>query len=97
MINRLVKMSFKPEECDNFLHFFSTVYPTIKEFEGCIHLELWRGTQEQNVFFTYSVWQSEHHLNQYRFSEFFKKTWDSTRVLFNKKAEAISCEKVYPK
>lgn len=89
-------MTFRPEESQRFADFFSTVYPTIKAFEGCQHLELWRDTTDQNIYFTFSVWESEHHLNQYRFSDFFKQTWDTTRAMFEKKAEAVSCEKVYP-
>ena len=77
---------------NDFISLFGEVKNKIALFNGCIHLELWRDVNEQNVFFTYSVWESETHLNHYRFSELFKETWSKAKVLFSEKAEARSLE-----
>ena len=62
----------------------------IANCEGCEGLTLLRDAHESNVLFTYSYWQTEQHLNQYRFSELFKDTWSKTKILFNHKAIAWS-------
>ena len=45
-------------------------------------------------FFTYSYWDSENDLNNYRKSELFNEVWTFTKKLFNAKPEAWSVEKL---
>lgn len=93
MIIRIVQMTFKTDEVPNFLALFEERKERIRSFEGCHHLELWQGENDANVFFTYSIWDSEEHLNHYRFSELFKDTWAKTKVLFDAKPKAWSVTK----
>jgi heme-degrading monooxygenase HmoA len=44
--------------------------------------------------FTYSQWESEAHLNNYRASDLFAVTWRDTKAKFAHKAEAWSVEQV---
>lgn len=90
MIKRIVQMTFDPERIDTFKAFFEKRRDTIRSFEGCRHLELWQDINHQNIFFTHSIWDSEHHLNQYRFSDFFKDTWAQTKAMFIEKPQAWS-------
>ena len=83
-------MTFKAEEVNKFTGLFDERKQTIKSFPGCTHLELWQDNANENVFFTYSIWNSEADLNHYRFSEFFKDTWGKTKVLFSQKPQAWS-------
>lgn len=83
-------MIFSDNNTEEFIHIFEERKDTIKSFPGCIHLELWQDTNDKTVFFTYSVWESEKHLDHYRFSPFFKETWSLTKVLFKEKPEAWS-------
>jgi heme-degrading monooxygenase HmoA len=45
---------------------------------------------DEQVFFTYSKWESEADLNHYRFSAFFKETWTKTKMLFAAQPNAWS-------
>src|SRR5213593_3075736 len=90
MITRIVKLTLQPDKIDAFMQIFSEVKDTIAEFDGCHHVELLQDIHSPNIFFTYSIWEDEHYLNHYRFSDFFKQTWDRSRKLFSKKAEAWS-------
>lgn len=90
MITRIVKMTFREDAIDEFTALFTERKATIRGFEGCTHLELWRDHDATNIFFTYSKWNTEDDLNNYRFSPFFKDTWTKTKVLFAGKAEAWS-------
>lgn len=88
MIKRIVKMSFNPEHISDFTDVFRTNWQHIKNFEGCRHVELLQDELNPNIFFTYSLWDSEVYLNAYRDSELFAQVWGKTKVLFNAKPEA---------
>ncbi len=87
-------MSFEPSNIEEFLTNFDQVKDKIRHFEGCNFLELYRDKQQPHIFFTYSYWDSEMHLNQYRHSDLFKGVWSKTKPLFNAKPEAWSVDKV---
>ena len=95
MIRRVVKMSFQEEKIDEFISNFEANKEKIRNFSGCLHLELWNDIKDKNVFFTYSHWESEDALNSYRHSEMFKGVWAKTKILFNEKPEAWSVDKHY--
>jgi len=90
MIIRIVQMTFKPEMVENFKTLFAERKPVIRNFPGCTHLELWQDTTRENIFFTYSHWESEANLDHYRFSQFFKETWGLTKAMFADKPQAWS-------
>jgi heme-degrading monooxygenase HmoA len=83
-------MSFDPEKVHDFIVLFNESKEHIAHFPGCTSLKLLRDAQEANVYFTYSTWLSQEHLDQYRKSELFKNVWSQTRVLFNDKPMAWS-------
>ncbi|MCH4823895.1 antibiotic biosynthesis monooxygenase [Gramella lutea] len=94
MFVRIVKMGFQPDKIDEFLWNFEENKAKIRGFEGCEFLELYRGKDNTNQFFTYSYWKDEESLENYRNSELFKNVWASTKILFNEKPEAWSVDKV---
>ena len=50
------------------------------------------------MFFTYSYWNSENDLNEYRNSELFAKVWAETKPMFAEKAQAwsVACKVELP-
>lgn len=94
MIVRIVKMEFEQAKVDAFLRLFNSTRDKIAGFEGCKGLELLAGANATNLFFTYSIWNSEEDLENYRNSELFKETWAKTKILFSNKPEAWSLLKV---
>ena len=87
-------MSFEPAKIEEFLANFEVIKIKIRNFEGCNLLELYRDQNNTNIFFTYSYWNSEADLNNYRHSELFKGVWAKTKPLFNAKPEAWSVDKL---
>jgi len=84
------------DKVETFKALFEEKKHLIRSFPGCNYLELLQGkAARNNVFFTYSYWDSEEDLNNYRYSDLFAETWKSTKALFIKKAEAISLEKIH--
>lgn len=92
MIIRIVKMTFDPQKVSSFLDVFDASKEMIRNFAGCSHLKLLNDINSPNIFFTYSHWESEAHLDAYRNSELFQTTWARTKILFAAKPEAWSVE-----
>lgn len=85
-------MTFQPDRVDEFTTLFESVSKKIRIFPGCTYLKLMRDHNQPQVFVTYSKWQSEKDLNEYRKSELFAQTWIKTKVLFADKPVAFSLE-----
>lgn len=95
MIARVVKMHFREEEVDSFKELFEEIKFKIRAFPGVLHLECLQDISNPCIFFTYSHWESERDLENYRHSELFKSTWAKTKVLFEEKAEAWSTQTIF--
>jgi len=91
---RIVKLSFKPEHISTFINNFESHKTKIRNFKGCEKLELLCDKNQDHIFFTYSCWQTEADLENYRHSELFKSVWAKTKLLFNDKPLAWSVERV---
>ncbi|MEO2061070.1 MAG: antibiotic biosynthesis monooxygenase family protein [Mesonia sp.] len=94
MLVRIVKMTFKEEEIENFKHLFDEKKSLIRGVAGCQFLELYQDQQNKSIFFTYSYWENDEALQNYRHSELFKEVWANTKVKFDAKPEAWSVNKL---
>ena len=94
MFIRIVKMSFEEKHIDTFLENFHQNKTDIRNFNGCRLLELYRDKEHSNVFFTYSYWEAQENLDNYRQSDLFKSVWAKTKILFNDKPQAWSVDKI---
>ena len=95
MLVRIVKMSFKEDKIDDFINNFNVHKDKIRNTQGCKLLELYRDKTNPTVFFTYSYWETELDLENYRNSELFVNVWNITKLFFKDKPEAWSIYKVY--
>jgi len=94
MLVRIVKLSLQEEKIKEFISNFNKQKESIRHFPGCQFLELYNDKQAKNVFFTYSYWDNEDALNNYRHSEIFQGIWAVTKPMFNAKPEAWSVDKL---
>ena len=94
MFVRIVKLSFHEGNIPAFLENFELVKNQIRNFPGNRLLELYQDKTNPSIFFTYSYWESEDDLEDYRKSALFKDVWDFTKKLFNDKPEAWSVDKI---
>jgi len=86
-------MSFKADKIDEFLINFDANKEKIRNTKGCHLLELYRDKTQTNNFFTYSYWDKDQDLENYRNSDLFKNVWAKTKVLFSEKPQAWSVDK----
>ncbi len=94
MFIRIVKLTFETSKVESFLENFNKNKNEIRNFDGCRLLEIYRDKNNRDVFFSYSYWESEEHLNAYRNSDFFKSVWEKTKILFSDKPMAWSVDKI---
>ncbi|MBI2722596.1 MAG: antibiotic biosynthesis monooxygenase [Bacteroidetes bacterium] len=94
MIKRIVKMSFEPQKIDTFKAIFKANSQHIKSFPGCSHVELLQDQNNPSVFFTYSLWENEECVENYRQSELFATVWAATKILFNDKPQAWTVKEI---
>ena len=97
MIIRIVKLTIQPEETEIFKNYFGTVDETIRHQPGCNLLQAWQDIHQPNIFFTYSLWDTEEDLNIYRASAFFGVFWKTVKPWFAEKAETWTFDKIVDK
>jgi len=93
MFIRIVKMTFREDEVETFLENFNANKQSIRNFTGCTHLELLKDKNHPSLFFTYSYWEKEEDLENYRNSDLFKGVWSKVKPLFSEPAEAWSVDR----
>lgn len=82
-------MEIEPGKEALFLDIFEGVKNQIRSRAGCMGLELLQSKNEgKTILWTISMWQSEAHLEAYRTSDLFQKTWSAVKPLFSGKARA---------
>ena len=94
MFVRIVKMSFHEKNIPQFLENFEINKTEIRNFQGNRLLELYQDKNQPTIFFTYSYWETEQDLENYRKSELFGKVWKFTKTIFDAKPEAWSVDKL---
>ena len=94
MLVRIVKLSFHEKNIPAFLENFEIIKEKIRNAEGNRFLELYQDRNNACIFFTYSYWETEQDLENYRNSELFDTVWSFTKKLFNNKPEAWSVNKL---
>lgn len=87
-------MSFHEENIPKFMENFNLIKEKIRNSPGNRYLELYQDKNNPCVFFTYSFWETEEDLENYRKSALFDDVWTFTKKLFNDKPEAWSVDKV---
>jgi heme-degrading monooxygenase HmoA len=94
MLVRIVKLSFHEENIPAFLENFEEMKSHIRNAPGNRFLELYQDKNNKCIFFTYSYWETEDDLENYRKSALFDEIWTFTKKLFNDKPEAWSVDKL---
>ncbi len=89
-LTRLVKLTLRPAEVDEFIADFEQLEPRIKAVAGCLDVVLLQDSAYPNIVFTLSTWVDEEALNTYRKSDFFNTTWTRTKQRFAAPPQAWS-------
>lgn len=92
MITRLVKLTIDKNKIADFEKIFVSNRDKIAGFPGCKSVKVMKDVNAPNIYFTYSIWESEEAINNYRSSELFGSIWPNAKKTFIDKPEAWSLE-----
>lgn len=95
MIVRIVRMHFRKDAVATFQELFDNFKEDIRSQNGCSLLELYQDKDDSCSFYTYSYWENEEALNNYRHSTLFSEVWPATKALFDQKPTANSLHKIH--
>jgi heme-degrading monooxygenase HmoA len=93
MVIRIVRMHFTEAGVEEFLEIFNANKTAIRNFPGCLHLQLLKDFNDPNTYTTLSHWDNEQSLERYRKSELFGSVWGRVKTLFAERSQAFSLEK----
>lgn len=88
MITRIVKLHFREDKVEDFLSFFDTINHVVNNFPGCYGMKLYQDVNKPSIIMTYSHWENEEALNNYRDSQEFGSIWPNIKPWFDQKPEA---------
>ena len=95
MLVRIVKLQFKEEKINDFLMHFETVKWKVASFPGCKGMKLLQDIKNPCIIMTYSIWDNEEALENYKNSNLFTTIWLSIKIWFDAKAEAWSLQTTF--
>ena len=92
MLVRIVKLTFNEESMDFFFQEFDKIKAHITNFKGCRGMRMLQDMNQKNIVMTYSHWDDENALNNYRNSQVFLRLWNKIKPHFKDKPQAWSHE-----
>lgn len=93
MFVRIVKLTLQKDKIEDFKTHFEHHKEQIRNFTGCQFLEVYQDKNNPSIWFTYSYWEDESNLEEYKNSALFGEVWPYVKSLFQEKAEAWSVNK----
>jgi quinol monooxygenase YgiN len=94
-IQRLVRMSFQTDRISDFMEVFEDSKEKIRNFPGCLALNLIVDFEDSSIIYTSSIWRAFEDLENYRNSELFIQTWRKTKIHFKEKAQTSTFNVIY--
>lgn len=94
MLHRIVKLTFREEHCEEFESLFETIKERIAGQEGCQGVKLLKDYEQKGVYFTFSHWDNQQALDQYRSTDLFGEVWPKVKAWMSDKPQAWSTEEL---
>lgn len=94
MITSIVKMRVKPACSVDFQKLAQAMSDEIRTTDGCSHFDLFNDKKNKSIFFAYSIWASEKHLEKYRKSVFNQTLWPKVKEFLAARPVAWTVENI---
>ena len=92
MLVRIVKLTLNEDSLDFFFKEFNNNKAEIVNFPGCRGMKMLQDIKHKGTVMTYSHWDNEKALNDYRESDVFSALWNNIKTHFTERPEAWSHE-----
>lgn len=91
MIKRIVRLTVKDTAASEaFQEIYRSRNPFKNGVKGCRDVKVMKDVNDENVYYTVSIWDHNDDLEAYRESEYFAETWPMVKAQLSKRAEAFS-------
>ena len=91
MIKRIVRLTVKDAAAkEAFQEIYRSRNPYKNGVPGCREVKVMQDVNDDDVYYTVSIWDSNDDLEAYRNSDYFAKTWPMVKAQLSKRAEAFS-------
>jgi len=84
----------KPEDVDAFRLLLRESSPRVRQFPGCLSLQIVADIADPTSFFTLSTWRDTDALEAYRASPLFVEIWPRVKAFLRKAAWASKCQEI---
>lgn len=95
MITRIVKMNVNELDIEKFKLLVQPYQSKILAFKGCVQVDIMRDKKNRTQFFSYSIWESEEALENYRNSKMFREIWAEIKKLLSSPTIAWTVEDAF--
>jgi len=95
MITRIIKFKIEPVNADDFKQFIASIKDDFSTIKGCKNMEILNDKEDKDVYFMYTIWDTEFKLNQYRKSEINKTLWSKLQEWSKKEPQAWTVENIF--
>ena len=94
MVIRIVSLKCKPEDVDAFRLVLRNSFPRVRQFPGCLALQIVNDIADPTSFFTLSTWRDVDALEAYRTSPLFEQVWPRIKAFLREAAWASTCQEI---
>lgn len=95
MIQRIVKLTLsKQTDLEAFRVIYDARNPMKNKVKGCRSVKIMKEINDENVYYTVSMWDSDADLEAYRSSAYFKETWPMVKAHLAVRAEAFTLKDI---
>ncbi len=97
MILRVVKMKVDLRKIDAFKLFMDNLHDEKLRLAGCLHFDYFNERQNPSIYYSYTIWEHEKYLKQYKKTEFSKEVLQTLRDLCVEEPQAWTIQNVFNK
>ncbi len=90
MIVRIVHMFFRPHALEQLMPLIHRQLRNVMSHPGCLAVKLFRDTSDPDHLCTFSIWEDQEALDDYRQSDHFIEVWSTLKSHFAKPPQAYS-------
>ncbi len=95
MILRVVKMKVDTNKVELFERFMNNLREEKLNLDGCLHFDYFHEKGNLNIYYSYTIWESDKHFRVYKKSDLFKEVTSTLNALCQIEPMAWTIENVF--
>lgn len=88
-------MTVKEQYIDSFRKRVPVISNEVRRVSGCMHNDIFRDRNNDNIFYSYTIWSSEEDIERYLKSMYYKEIWGDIWDYFKKEPMAWKIDNMF--